>query len=219
MSIIHVPYHSSSILLASNHSQVTYETWISKALVVCMLQMVNIRRGTSGGGDPPPPAPVSIEQLLMMQTQLMQQMAHTIQNNQNNPPQQFHQVRDRRGEFLKGCPPNFTHSPDPLQADDWLHAVERQLEIAQSDDREKVLYASGQLQGAALDWWESFRNGYPDANQITWQIFKGNFRSHHVPAGTMRLKRKEFLALKQGGMSVSEYRDKFTQLSRYAPKM
>jgi len=33
----------------------------------------------------------------------------------------------------------------------------------------------------------------------------------------MRLKRKEFLALKQGGMSVSEYRDKFTQLSRYAP--
>jgi hypothetical protein len=81
MSIILVPYHSSSILLASNHSQVTYETWISKALVVCMLQMVNTRRGTSGGGDPPPPPPVSIEQLLMMQTQLMQQMAQTIQNN------------------------------------------------------------------------------------------------------------------------------------------
>jgi hypothetical protein len=95
--------------------------------------------------------------------------------------------------------------------------VERQLEIAQCDDREKVLYASGQLQGAALDWWETFRNGYPNAHQITWQAFRENFRSHHVPAGLMRLKRKEFLALKQGGMSVSEYRDKFTQLSRYAP--
>ena len=32
----------------------------------------------------------------------------------------------------------------------------------------------------------------------------------------MKLKRHEFLALKQGGMSVSEYRDKFIQLSRYA---
>ena len=32
----------------------------------------------------------------------------------------------------------------------------------------------------------------------------------------MKLKRQEFLALKQGGMSVSEYRDKFIQLSRYA---
>jgi hypothetical protein len=144
-------------------------------------------------------------------------MAQTMQNNQNNPPQQLHQVQDKRGEFLKGRPPTFNSAPDPLQADDWLRAVERQLEIAQCDDRERVLYASGQLQGAALDWWESFRNGYPNANQITWQVFRENFRSHHVPAGLMRLKRKEFLALKQGGMSVSEYRDKFTQLSRYAP--
>jgi hypothetical protein len=33
----------------------------------------------------------------------------------------------------------------------------------------------------------------------------------------MKLKKQEFLALKQGTMSVSEYRDKFIQLSRYAP--
>ena len=83
----------------------------------------------------------------------MQQMAQTIQNNQNNPPQQFHQVWDKQGEFLKGRPPTFNHSPNPLQADDWLRVVERQLEIAQCDDHEKVLYALGQLQGAALVWW------------------------------------------------------------------
>jgi hypothetical protein len=52
---------------------------------------------------------------------------------------------------LKGHLPVFKHSTDPLQADDWLHVVERQLEIAQCDDREKVLYVAGQLQGAALD--------------------------------------------------------------------
>ena len=33
----------------------------------------------------------------------------------------------------------------------------------------------------------------------------------------MKLKRQEFLGLKQGGMSVSEYRDKYIELSRYAP--
>jgi hypothetical protein len=33
----------------------------------------------------------------------------------------------------------------------------------------------------------------------------------------MKIKKKEFLSLKQGSMSVSEYRDKFIQLSRYAP--
>ena len=30
--------------------------------------------------------------------------------------------------------------------------------------------------------------------------------------------KKEFLGLKQGSMTVSEYRDKFLQLSRYAPE-
>ena len=33
----------------------------------------------------------------------------------------------------------------------------------------------------------------------------------------MKLKRQEFQALKQGGMSVSKYRDEFIQLSHYAP--
>jgi hypothetical protein len=32
----------------------------------------------------------------------------------------------------------------------------------------------------------------------------------------MKIKKKDFLSLKQGGMSVAEYRDKFTELSRYA---
>ncbi|WVZ89170.1 hypothetical protein U9M48_035607 [Paspalum notatum var. saurae] len=33
----------------------------------------------------------------------------------------------------------------------------------------------------------------------------------------MKMKKKEFLSLKQGNMSVTEYRDKFLQLARYAP--
>jgi len=34
----------------------------------------------------------------------------------------------------------------------------------------------------------------------------------------IKLKKKEFLSLKQGSMTVSEYRDKFLQLSWYAPE-
>jgi hypothetical protein len=39
---------------------------------------------------------------------------------------------------------------------------------------------------------------------------------HHIPSGVMKIKKKEFLSLKQGEMSVAEYRDKFTELSCYA---
>jgi hypothetical protein len=34
----------------------------------------------------------------------------------------------------------------------------------------------------------------------------------------MKLKKKEFLSLKQGGMSVAEFRYRFIELSRYAPE-
>jgi len=44
-------------------------------------------------------------------------------------------------------PPVFTHAADPLEAEDWLKAVEKMLTVTQCTDREKVLYASGQLQG------------------------------------------------------------------------
>jgi hypothetical protein len=34
----------------------------------------------------------------------------------------------------------------------------------------------------------------------------------------MKLKKKEFLSLTEGNMTVNEYHDCFTQLSRYAPE-
>jgi hypothetical protein len=37
-----------------------------------------------------------------------------------------------------------------------------------------------------------------------------------MPRGTMKLKRKEFADLKQGGTTVNEYLNSFILLSRYA---
>jgi hypothetical protein len=42
-------------------------------------------------------------------------------------------------------PPTFSHSSDPLDADDWLNTVTKKLEIVQCTDREMVLYAIGRL--------------------------------------------------------------------------
>jgi hypothetical protein len=84
---------------------------------------------------------------MAMQAQLMQTvMDHLGEQPAGAPPPV--QVHDKHGEFLKG-PPVFTHASEPIEADDWLRAVEKQLNIAQCNDLEKVLYASGQLQGAA----------------------------------------------------------------------
>jgi hypothetical protein len=127
-------------------------------------------------------------------------------------------VRDKRGEFLKGCPLVFSHAVDPLEADDWVRAVEKQLNIAQCNYLEKVLYASGQLQGTTQTWWESYQAARPDnAPLVTWNEFVRDFRAHHIPKGVIELKQEEFRNLRMGQISVSEYHDKSLQLARYAP--
>ena len=44
-----------------------------------------------------------------------------------------------------------------------------------------------------------------------------NFKTYHIPTGEVELKQDEIQALKQGSISVYEYRNRFTQLSRYSP--
>jgi hypothetical protein len=78
------------------------------------------------------------------------------------------------------------------------------------------MYAAGRLQGCASAWWDAYTAAHATPDTITWDEFTINFRSHHIPSGVMKIKKKEFLSLKQGGMSVSECRDKFTELSCYA---
>jgi hypothetical protein len=109
-------------------------------------------------------------------------------------------------------PPTFSNSSDPLQANDWLKSMENMFNIAQCTDKEKVLYASGRLTGPATDWWDAYCAGHTAANTITWAEFSTHFKNYHIPAGLMKIKKKEFLSLKQGGMSVSEYRDKSIHL-------
>ncbi|CAN6347612.1 unnamed protein product [Urochloa humidicola] len=174
--------------------------------------------------QPPPMAGNNMEQFFQAQMDLLQNLTNTVaglqadqgannnNNNNNQPPRSKHQ------EFMTHRPPTFSHSADPLEVDDWLKTVEKMLNIAQCSDREKVLYASGRLEGTAGDWWDAYTDAHANVENITWQEFTNSFRNHHIPAGLMKLKKKEFQALKQGGMSVSKYRDRFIQLSYYAPK-
>jgi hypothetical protein len=104
-----------------------------------------------------------------------------------------------------------------MDTEDCLKGVEKKLVIAQCTDRENVLFAAHQLYGTAANWWETYCNTHVNVDTITWNEFKAHFRTHYVPRGTMKLERKEFANLKQGGMTVNEYLNSFIQLSRYAP--
>ena len=62
------------------------------------------------------------------------------------------------------------------------------------------MYATGQLRGAALNWWES--HPVQDREALTWLQFRERFRNHNVPTGVMKMNQKEFLALKQVTLNI-----------------
>jgi hypothetical protein len=157
------------------------------------------RRVRNNTNPNPPPSqphqtpPAGMEQFLAAQTQLLTNMANTIANMQAQmnqaPPPPPPPARDRHREFMSPKPPTFSHSPDPLQADDWIKTVDKMLNLAQCTDREKVLYASGRLEGTTADWWDAYTAAHDNPDAISWQEFRSKFREQHIPKGLMKLKK------------------------------
>jgi hypothetical protein len=78
-------------------------------------------------------------------------------------------VNEKLIEFLRTKPPTFGGSVNPLDADNWLRAILRELEPFNCEDRDKVLLDTHQLTGTALAaWWENYCVVAKDPSAITW---------------------------------------------------
>jgi hypothetical protein len=119
----------------------------------CNVNAANNNAENKNTANPPP----TLEQVLMMQAQMLQTMHQTMVNMQNAQPQAPPPpLRDRLGDFQRTKPPIFSHSVEPMDADDWLKTVEKKLQVVQCNNREKVLLASHQLIGPVADWWDAY---------------------------------------------------------------
>src|SRR5215213_4267046 len=141
---------------------------------------------------------------------VLQQLAQNNQGHGNHDP-----PGSKLKNFQNTNPPVFSKTEEPLDADDWLQTMENNLEVAGVEAEDKVLFATHYLAGPARAWWTSARA--LNAGQLmTWADFKLKFSKYHVPPGLIKKMRDEFRELKQGRLTVVEYRDKFLTLSRYA---
>ena len=64
-------------------------------------------------------------------------------------------------DFQRTKPPSFSQAIDPLDADDWLRTMEKKLEVAQTDEEDKVPFVTHYLEGAAPIWWENEKAMWP----------------------------------------------------------
>ena len=105
-------------------------------------------------------------------------------------------------QFLSTQLPLFHKADEPLAADSWLRTIESKFTLHPYNDNDKAGFAAQQLRGPARTWWDNHVAMFPAGTRFTWAEFKAAFQDHHIPAGVIRRKLTEFLALKQGNNSV-----------------
>jgi hypothetical protein len=167
------------------------------------------------GGAPPPP-PINLEQLLATQNDLMRRLVENDEHHGAERQQPRHQERDSLySDFLATHPPVIADATDPLEADSWLRTTESKFRLLHCTEYQKALYAAQQLRGAARVWWASYIVTLPEDQHVPWGEFCTAFRAHHLSAGLLRSKLKEFLDLEQGNHSVFDYMRQFNTLAQY----
>ncbi|KAK1615264.1 hypothetical protein QYE76_020781 [Lolium multiflorum] len=133
----------------------------------------------------------------------LQQIA---QNNQG------HGNHDHPGSKLKNFqntnPPMFSKTEEPLDADDWLQTMENNWKLRSRSRRESTV-----RHPLSVRTCKSLVDKCRAMNAGQMMNFKLKFSKYHVPQGLIKKMRDEFRELKQGRMSVVEYRDKFLTLS------
>jgi len=95
--------------------------------------------------------------------------------------------------FLKLRPPTFDGSDnDPIIAEDWLHEMEKKLDLTTCCNEECVGVIAHQLTSTICAWWDSYYDTHTNPARISWEEFIKAFCEHPVPEGVMDAKVEEF---------------------------
>ena len=97
--------------------------------------------------------------------------------------------------------------------------VEKIFRVMGCPDEHKVNYATFLLVGEAENWWMFTQSSLPAVDGvIAWNVFRARFLDNYFPRDLRKQKAREFLELKQGGLSIGEYTSKFNELVQYCPQ-
>ncbi|KAK8713038.1 hypothetical protein V6N13_148265 [Hibiscus sabdariffa] len=119
-------------------------------------------------------------------------------------------LRHLGGVELRGLPPG--------KSEAWLENTIRILGQMECTDTRKLGCVVSLLQGDAYSWWTTVTSSM-DEGEITWEFFQSAFRKKYLGTRYGDEKKREFMALVQGNMSVTDYEIQFVRLSQYAPEL
>ena len=118
--------------------------------------------------------------------------------------------------FRRQQPPTFEGTADPSVAEDWIKRIQRIFNFMRLNDEERIACAVNQLEKGASYWWDLVAQT-KDMAALTWTDFVKLFNDKYLGEAIRTRKIQEFMALRQGKLSVAEYVTKFEELARFAP--
>ncbi|XP_017405391.1 uncharacterized protein LOC108318911 [Vigna angularis] len=128
----------------------------------------------------------------------------------------IHQTEWSLESFLQHHPAKFNGKCLPDEADQWLRDMERIYNVKRCPDDNRLAFTEYLLTGEASHWWTSMKMILADAQSpISWEVFRSKFYEEYFPDSVRFVKEVEFLQLVQGGITVSEYTNKFKHLVRF----
>src|SRR3990170_8240307 len=99
---------------------------------------------------PPPQAPTTEQIMRMFEEKRNQDLMEFLRSMQTMVGQNNHNGNHSMlSDFQRTKPPSFSQAVDPMEADDWLRTIEKKLEIAWTEDADKVPFAMHYLEGPA----------------------------------------------------------------------
>jgi hypothetical protein len=98
----------------------------------------------------------------------------------------------------------------------WIRKVEKTMIQISIPEGLRVNCATQLLFDRAMTWWETVQLRRA-TETLTWSDFKTEFKNQFYSRYHCKVKEQEFLALRQGDMSVLEYERRFHDLSLFAP--
>ncbi|XP_048128974.1 uncharacterized protein LOC115756291 [Rhodamnia argentea] len=123
-------------------------------------------------------------------------------------------------QFIKLKPPQFTGSGDPKATTQWIEGLEKVFNLFRCSNEDKVVPAVYQLEGNAITWWRAVKQRiFPEGTVPVWDTFVEAFNNKYFSRTARERKIAEFFRHRQNRMTVDQYKAKFSELSKYAPRL
>ncbi|EOY01006.1 Gag protease polyprotein [Theobroma cacao] len=115
-----------------------------------------------------------------------------------------------------GCT-SFVGDLDATAATDWITQVTETFVDMKLDDDMKLMVATRLLEKRARTWWSSVKSR--SITSLTWIDFLQEFDGQYYTYFHQKEKKREFLSLQQGNLTIEEYEARFNELMSYVPDL